>query len=301
MKQAATNPPDLSLPERNQTFRLASGRRLGWAEFGDPAGFPVFYFHGLPGSRLEAALTHTSALRRRVRVLAVDRPGFGLSEFEPNRRMLDWPERVAELADRLELDRFSIIGVSGGAPYASVCALRLADRLQAVGLVCGMAPLEQARYLKGIKALPRFFLTLHRQFPGLGEVICRQTARVLVRHPDKAFSVIARTSSPPDQEVLAQPQVFATMTESLREAVRQGGQGAARDLILFGNDWGFSLEEIQTQVFLWHGERDFTLPADFSRRVAARIPHSRITILPDQGHFSLPINFVDDFIQAVSG
>src|SRR5262249_37704143 len=116
------------MQHQDLTLKLVSGRQLGWAEFGDPAGFPILYFHGLPGSRLEAGLTDDSARRHGARVIAVDRPGFGLSDYEPNRRIMDWPDRVRELVAHLGLERFSIIGVSGGAPYASVCAFQLADQ-----------------------------------------------------------------------------------------------------------------------------------------------------------------------------
>jgi len=105
-------------------LRLNDGRLLGYAEFGDPGGTPVMFFHGFPGSRLEGALGHEAAERAAVRMICIDRPGMGLSTFQPGRRMLDWPADVAALADALGIGRFAVGGVSGGGPYAAVCALR---------------------------------------------------------------------------------------------------------------------------------------------------------------------------------
>ncbi len=122
------------------TITLVDGRRLGWAEFGDPQGLPLFYFHGFPASRLEGKLIEAAALRNGIRVIASDRPGYGISDFQPRRRLLDWPCDVKALADRLSIDRFMILGVSGGGPYALACAHAMAPRLRAVGVVCGLGP-----------------------------------------------------------------------------------------------------------------------------------------------------------------
>jgi pimeloyl-ACP methyl ester carboxylesterase len=71
---------------------LSDGRKLGFVEFGDLKGKPVFYFHGFPGSRLEAKLAERISRDSHVRFIGIDRPGFGLSEFKPDRRLMDWPD-----------------------------------------------------------------------------------------------------------------------------------------------------------------------------------------------------------------
>src|SRR5215475_13446761 len=94
-------------------LRLADGRALGYAEFGAPGGEPYFYFHGHPGSRLEARFAESAATAAGVRVIALDRPGYGLSDAQPGRAILDWPTDVAQAADLLGIDRFSVVGASG--------------------------------------------------------------------------------------------------------------------------------------------------------------------------------------------
>ena len=119
-----------------QTFELPDGRVLGYAEYGASQGKPLFYFHGWPSSRIEfAALNgHKLASELNVRVIAVDRPGFGLSDYKPRYRFTDWPQDVARLADHLGFDRFPVMGYSASSPYTLACAHTLADRLTAVGL-----------------------------------------------------------------------------------------------------------------------------------------------------------------------
>src|SRR5438046_6812360 len=122
-------------------LRLRDGRRLGYCEHGVRAGKPILYFHGWPGSRIEAQLAAPAARRYNARLIAVDRPGFGMSDFKAHRTLLDWPADVAELADTLGLDRFAVAGVSGGGPYALACARRIPDRLTSVIVVCGLGPM----------------------------------------------------------------------------------------------------------------------------------------------------------------
>jgi pimeloyl-ACP methyl ester carboxylesterase len=112
----------------NKRVTLQDGRVLGYAKYGDRAGRLVLYFAGSPSSRLlhppEAATSSLGA-----RVIVIERPGLGLSDFQRGRRLLDWPEDVRQLADAVGMDRFPVVGVSGGAPYAAVCAYRIPVRL----------------------------------------------------------------------------------------------------------------------------------------------------------------------------
>ena len=123
-------------PAPSLTVRLADGRVIAVEEYGDPAGVPVLYFHGWPASRLEAGLIPDLP----VRMLALDRPGYGRSTPKRGRTLMDWPADVAAVADRLGLDRFHVVGLSGGGPYAAACALALPDRVLGVAMVCPVPP-----------------------------------------------------------------------------------------------------------------------------------------------------------------
>ena len=125
-----------------EVLRLSDGRRLGYAGYGDCHGAPVMFFHGTPGSRRVARWADQAARRHGIRLIAPDRPGFGLSDFQPGRTLGAWPKDVVELADALRLERFAVAGVSGGGPYVAACAWRLADRLSHAGIISGMGPID---------------------------------------------------------------------------------------------------------------------------------------------------------------
>lgn len=101
---------------------LSDGRRLAYAEYGAANGIPVFLFHGLPGSRLSWGLLPNNPFPKGLRLIAPDRPGYGGSDPKPGRSLLDWVDDVVELADALAIDRFAVLGVSGGGPGGSVAS-----------------------------------------------------------------------------------------------------------------------------------------------------------------------------------
>ena len=126
----------------NRQIKLKDERLLGYSEYGALDGKPVFYFHGHPGSRRDwsAYDSGNAAAELQARVIAVDRPGHGLSDFKPRRTIPDWPDDVTELAEALNVGRFAVLGASGGGPYAAACAFKIPQRLAATAIVCGMGP-----------------------------------------------------------------------------------------------------------------------------------------------------------------
>ena len=124
----------------NQQIPLKDGRKLGYAECGNLKGKPVFYFHGTPGSRFECNILTEAANSIGARIIVADRPGFGLSDFKKGRQLLDWPNDVTELANNLGIDRFAVMGLSGGGPYAAACAFKIPERLKAVAMVSSAYP-----------------------------------------------------------------------------------------------------------------------------------------------------------------
>src|SRR3954464_12552820 len=106
------------MSNRTDKLILASGASVTLSEYGDPAGKPVFFCHGWPSSRTMAELAHDAATELGARIISPDRPGIRDSQFQPDRRLSDWPPFLNEIADRLAIDRFRILAISGGAPYA---------------------------------------------------------------------------------------------------------------------------------------------------------------------------------------
>lgn len=275
---------------------IGGDRSLAYSEYGDRNGWPLFYCHGFPGSRVEAKFAHDVAAKRGVRIIAIDRPGFGGSAFQRGRRIIDWPDDLLRVADHLEIDRFSVLGVSGGGPYALACALRLPSRLRAVGVVCGLAPPQAATEYAEMSYTDRMGLRLSAYAPGTSRLLCLFLRLLLSHRPKTAIRRLSTSMGQPDSCLLREPGVRGALIGSMREAFRGGSRGPAQDLALLAGDWGFGLNDITTPVFLWQGEQDSVVPASMARFQEQALPRCEATYFPDEGHYSLAFNRAEHFL-----
>jgi pimeloyl-ACP methyl ester carboxylesterase len=268
------------------TVELRDGRALGYEEWGPGDGFPVLGFGGTTMSRL-AHLGHEAPEAAGVRLVLVDRPGYGLSDFQPGRRLLDWPNDIAQLADALELERLAVFGMSGGGPHAAACGYALPDRVCALGLISSPGPVWDRPEL-------RYSLPPHRQPlvelaagdpDAAAQVLlddCRRELEELASRPEET------NGSGPDGEVMANPEVRARFRASLLETLERGPEGYAHDLfLLFVTPWGFRPEEIGVPTTIWHGDRDPAVPIGVGEFFDRTIPRSSLHVLPGEGHLLL--------------
>jgi pimeloyl-ACP methyl ester carboxylesterase len=279
--------PPLVNDPADQTIRLRDGRRLGYAEWGDPGGGPVLFFHGWPGSRVEGRLGDEAARTGGVRLIALDRPGMGLSDFQPGRTFVDWPADVVQLAATLGLDRFAVLGISGGGPYAAACAWKLSDRLTGAGIVSGLAPLDVPGAIAGMSRRNRSTFQLVGNLALLRRTLMAGMAVSVARRPDRILE--RGVAAAVDKEYLGRPDVRRILAQSLSEAFRSGSRGPAWEMGLYARPWRFPLEDIRTPVHLWHGEQDANAPITMGRYLATTIPQSRATFYSGEGH----LHFVD--------
>jgi len=282
-----------------ETLRLEDGRLLGYAGYGDPEGWPIFYFHGFPGSRLEAQLADRVAARMGIRLIALDRPGFGLSDFKPRRTIFEWPDDVVKIADALGINRFATIGVSGGGPYAAACALKIPQRLTAVAIVCGLGPLDTPNGTDRMVRTNHLIFFLGRRLPWLAKISLWRIAYQVRRNPEGTLRRMIVALPDPDKAVLARPEVKTAMKDNVVEAFRGGSRGAAYELLLYTRPWGFLLEDIATRVNLWHGEQDVSVPPTMGQYQARTIPNCRAIFCPGEGHFSLVINHMEEVLSGL--
>lgn len=300
---AMTSPPApavgggaIPAPEMEHRVRLPDGRTLACLELGDPAGPPVLYFHGYPGSRLEARVAAAAAARLGVRLLAIDRPGFGQSTFQPGRSIAGWASDVAALTDRLEPRRFSIIGVSGGGPYALACAALLPDRLARVALVCPLGPLDVADGKAGMLAQDRALLALSAHAAPLARGVVRMLARWMRQDAGRYLKFMMAGMVSPDRDLFADPGYRSIVLASTAEALRQGGRGAAWELTLISRRWDFRLQDVRMPVSLWQGLADQILPAHMAHRLAAALPSCQPRYFPGEGHLSLVVRKIGEVL-----
>lgn len=297
LAESATAGPGASrAAETEHRLRLADGRTLACLELGDPSGPPVLYFHGYPGSRLEARVAATAAARLGLRLLSVDRPGFGQSTFQSRRRIGNWAADIGALADQLGLQRFSIVGVSGGGPYALACAARLAHRLARVALVCPLGPLDVAGGKEGMLAQDRLMLLLAAHAAPLARGVVHMLAHWMRQDAARYVKFMMAGMVSPDRELFADPGYRSLVQESTAEALRQGGQGAAWELTLIARPWDFRLQDVRMPVSLWQGLADQILPAAMARRLAAALPACNPRYLPGEGHLSLVVRHIGEVL-----
>ncbi len=279
---------------------LGDGRTLGFAEFGDTQGQPFMYFHGWPSSRLEAEMVEAAALRHHLRIIAPDRPGFGRSEFKPGREMRDWPADVIELANALELDRFSIMGLSGGGPYVAICALKIPQRLRAAGIISGFGPADSPGVVDGMRRLNRRLLQIGRRAPWLFRLFSWQVVRAMRRNPDDFFAQLLSDLPKPDQDVLARAEIREYLLNAALEAFRRGSRGAALENALYARAWGFKLQDITIEVHLWHGGLDSNVPPAMGHYLASAIPICCSRFYEEEGHISLFVNHMEEILCTLS-
>ena len=182
--------------EQKNTLSLKDGRKLGLAQYGAKEGIPVFYFHGYPTSRLEATLMEPFISGLNIRLIALDRPGYGFSDFSPERQILDWPDDVKECADMLGFDRFSVVGVSGGGPYALACAYKMPEKLRKVSVICGLGPLHSFELRKMMRWPLHGSFIFATFFPRFYEVAVQKRYRESHPRPPRTHASLSEPFRP---------------------------------------------------------------------------------------------------------
>lgn len=272
------------------TLTLPDGRRIGYAEYGPVNGEPILFFPGTPGSRFRHPPEQRADQRadrrshqRPVRVFVLERPGFGLSDHQVARRLLDWPSDVQEVSVRLGLERFYAVGVSGGGPYALACAYRLPSRIKGVTIVSSVGPPDIPAGLSGMPRVRRVAAWLGRHAPRLLEFVLEHRGNPQ-RDPEGFYRQMLAGNAPGDRAYLARPDVKAEMMRNYVEATRQGVKGLAQEGVILSQPWGYSLQDIAVPVSLWHGEADQNVSLPAARYMARAIPHCRAHFVPGKGH-----------------
>lgn len=272
-------------PKENNTLKLHDGRLLGYAEYGNTKGKPIFFFHGWPGSRFSGKETDKSAKKIGVRIISTDRPGIGLSDYKIDRKLLDWPDDVTELADYLKIKKFSLMGVSGGGPYVAVCAYKIPERIIKAGIVVGLAPIDVKGNLDGMTFQGRVGWANYHRFPLL-RTMATLGAAIEFRFLSALGSLIAFPTKE-DRAIFKEAIKNKTGEESgVKEAFRQGIKGPELELKIYTDDWGFQLKDIKTRTYLWYGAKDKCVSLNMGKYYKSQIQGSELFIDPNGVHLS---------------
>lgn len=275
-----------STPSHHVAFLgLSGGRRLCFAETGPPDGFPVVYCHGAIGTPLARSLDLAELTSRLgVRYIAVNRPGIGGSDLAPGRSVLDHARDVQELVDALSLERFALVGVSAGGPYALAAGHLLGERITALAVCSSLSPLCPPHRTPGMPKRIRLALTALARAPeacaGAGDAILP----LIHRHPGLLHKVIAAHAAPQERARLRDPAERHAASASFLDATAFGVQGMIRDYLTYSRPWGFDTSAVAPEVQVWHGSNDPLVPVEHALQLAIGLPRCRIFIDPDEGH-----------------
>jgi pimeloyl-ACP methyl ester carboxylesterase len=287
------------IPLRDEILIRGNGDRVAFSEYGDVRGEPVMFCHGWPSSRIMAQFIDDAARELRVRIISPDRPGIADSSFASNRKVLDWPPLVSELADFLKLERFRVLGISGGAPYAYALAWALPERVRAITVVSGAPDIAELSDHAGLLPLYRWLMWTEKRLP---LPLCRFGFRLArpflsLRPPRRSRPWLLKFLQPFDADSLRDEKAFEACFESQRLAWKMSAEGVMADAQLFAQPWGFSLSELRVPVRLWHGDSDRSFSVGTAREMAKKIPNCNFRIIEQAGHYSVPIRHIRKILQ----
>jgi len=287
-----------TLQADSETVTLPDGRKLGFNVYGAASGPSVLYLHGFPGSRIEGTLFAPAAEHLGVRIISPERPGIGLSSPQPNRTVLDHADDVRHLAKHLGLKQYSVLGVSGGGPYALACAhAHSSERLKGVALVCAVGPWDVGT--SGMKLANRALFKAFQYTPSLLRLIVQVSVEAQLRLSDEQLLTVWRrkrnsrfrlVKMPEKDKVLLEKEEFVRMLlPGLRQHFRQGVDAWMEEGRLLISELGFDLRDTKRPLRLWYGRQDVNVPLRVGEEIARRLPNAELRI-EDEAHVSLVVN-----------
>ena len=251
----------------------------------DPAAPTIVHCHGTPGGRLIPYPTPERSGRRHV---SLDRPGFGLSDPQPNRTVGDHAADVGQVLDHLSVDRFSAVGWSGGGPHALALGALLPDRVVRVAVVGCPAPDGDPDF-DVTAGMPEINLESHRMLkenPEDDRHDVEKAVAAFLEDPESLLAQIDAILDPVDVVAARAMNMRPGMIAQLRDAFQNGAEGWFEDDLVTVRPWAFALDDVRADVWLWQGERDRLVPVSHGRYLTGRLPRCKASFLPDDGHVS---------------
>ena len=265
---------------------LPDGRILAVAEYGDPAGKPLFFFHGTPGSHLLAGLIAEEAKKNGFRLFAPDRPGLGFSSQHPARTYGSFAEDIAVALDYLKLPQTALIGISGGGPYALGMAAKHSARLSKVVLLSPWwFPHGVADAKHGLNPVIRSFAWLCEHAPAITKLTAKLASKVGKKHPEQVVANMKRHATRDDKKLLADPALSTQLVQDVAMSFRQEWSGQWRETQLCFEKPDIDVAHIQLPIDIFHGMEDNIVPFHYAQKLAASLPHGTLHADAEGGHF----------------
>ncbi|MBH0160424.1 alpha/beta fold hydrolase [Fictibacillus sp. 26RED30] len=267
---------------------LSDGRQLGYSLYGDLKGIPLFLFHGTPGSRVWFTEDDSIAKELGIFLIATDRPGYGLSDKKHHFKLLDYAQDMEELAKHLELENFSVLGVSGGGAFAAAVTYALPNQVEVCMLVGTATPFENGKPPTTMSKENRIGFYMTKYCPWLLKQLEKSKKKLIDQKPELYIKNLRKGGSylsDWDNNMLQRDEVLENGVLHSKEAYRQGVDGVIDESKLLTKDWGFKVEKLTTPVIVWHGEKDTFSSFIEVRNLANKIPQVETHYLEEAGHF----------------
>lgn len=273
--------------------------QLGHIELGTPSRPPLVFFHGYPAAAQQVMAVPDLAIFDRFRLVAVDRPGFG--ESVPAADSTELVTRFESLLDMLAIDRFHLLAVSAGVATAVVLADRLRERTNSLTAISSLGPLCERELFDALPRMVRRLFTLARFSPWfLAKIFERRLTTFVAELPRTPPATLAAILSSRDRDALRDPRIAQAMAGARRHAFTQGALAVAREARRMQQPWPIRDWRFPFPVRLFHGDADLLVPPLHAEWLNRRIAGSRLTIVPGEGHYSLPIFRLEEILAGVA-
>ncbi len=263
-----------------EILKLDNHARLSWNQYGSPNGEPVFYFHGMPGSSLEAHDADSFARELGLRLIIPNRPGYGDSDPQENFTPLDWPIILTQLADSLHINRFSILSFSGGGIYAFACAHAMPERIKHITLLSAPAPFETSVMQNSINA---DFKPLYELAASDFNAALEQVSQ-MAPSSEALLTIMESIFPPEDKKIFNDEHVRKSYLDNLTLAIKNGITGFVSDLRCIASPWGFKFEDTEIDIDIWHGRHDKNINFSVAEYLADSLKNTSTHFLNDEGH-----------------
>jgi pimeloyl-ACP methyl ester carboxylesterase len=284
---------------------LVDDRTVRVRTAGDPDGFPVVYFHGTPGSRLDLGFADELVAAAGVRLISFDRPGYGGSSPVPF-GLLRVADDVLRIADQIGVEQFAPLGLSGGGPFALATGLVAGARVARIGVASGAGPFQEVPgALEGLSEIDAKAVALLPGSPTEAAVIFASyfepTLEAIRQGDDAIRAHFEPVLSAHDKELFADPLLGGSLITSVREGLRHGAEGAAWDNAAWVGAWEIEPAAIRTPVLLWYGDEDLMATPAHAHWLDDHLPDARLVMRPGEGHFGILEHLPEMLSELIAG
>ena len=218
-----------------------------------------------------------------------------------DRKLIDWPNDVIELADYLRIEKFHVLRMSGGGPYVAASAFKIPERILSAGIIGGMGPYKETK--KMLKNPNRTLFSLLKMFPYMSKlfIVPMWNRFRKLEFNEKTSKLIAKQGKQlpePDKMIYNDPIFQKFFVFYIKDILQQGSKGPFLDGKLLVKPWNFKLEEIPTDLkfYTWYGELDINVAVEVGKFFALKIPNCEAFYYPKEAHLSLIPNKLNEIL-----